>query len=189
MSEAAAAVRWLLDQSEPEARRVAVQQIPKVPADEALDLLLSALSDDDWRGRKEGTRVASALARRDEVIAALVASLEDPVNIGLRNAAVEALVGVGTDAIGPTLEAVTRVGADARKLAVEVLGRVADARAVGALVTALDDEDLNVRVAAAEALGGASLAGDASRAHAAQALVAVLTTQNAFLRIAALESL
>ncbi len=189
MSEAAAAVRWLLQQAEPEARRVAVQQIAKVRGREGAELLLRALGDEDWRVRKEGTTVAAALERRDEVIATLVAALEETVNIGLRNAAVEALVAIGPDAAGATIEAMGRLDADARKLAVEVLGGVAEPRGVAALARALADEDANVRVAAAEALGGAALAGEESRDLATSALVSALSMSDSFLKIAALDSL
>ncbi|MGD0525657.1 MAG: HEAT repeat domain-containing protein, partial [Polyangiaceae bacterium] len=189
MSEASAAVRWLLQQAEPEARRVAVQQIAKVPGRDAPELLLRALGDDDWRVRKEGAAVAPSLDRRDEVVAALVAALEETVNIGLRNAAVEALVAVGPEAVAAVVASVPDLDADARKLAVEVLAGVPDARGAAALVRCLSDEDANVRVAAAEALGNASLAGEEARDLATQALVGALVTSDTFLKIAALDSL
>ncbi|MGA3121803.1 MAG: HEAT repeat domain-containing protein [Polyangiaceae bacterium] len=189
MSDAAAAVRWLLDQAEPEARRVAVQQIAKVRGRQAPELLLRALGDDDWRVRKEGTLVAPALEQREEVVASLVAALEETINIGLRNAAVEALVVIGPDAVGASVDALSRLDADARKLVVEVLGGIADARGTSALALALTDDDENVRVAAAEALGTAALAGEDSRERAIRALADVLATSNTFLKIAALESL
>jgi HEAT repeat protein len=189
MTDAAAAVRWLLEQAEPEARRVAVHQIAKVHGREAPELLLRALADDDWRVRKEGTLVAASLERREEVVASLVAAMEDVVNIGLRNAAVEALVAIGPDAVGAILEAFGRLDADARKLAVEVLGGVADARGTAALVRLLSDEDPNVRVTAAEALGNASLAGEDSRTVAITALLAEVAASDPFLRIAVFDSL
>jgi HEAT repeat protein len=189
VSDAAAVVRWLFDQGEPEARRVAVQQIAKVRGREAPELLVRALGDDDWRVRKEGTLVAPGLGRREEVVAVLIAALEETINIGLRNAAVEALVAIGADAVGATVEALRRLDADARKLAVEVLGGIADARGTAALTVALDDEDANVRVAAAEALGNAALAGEEARDQATQALVIALSTSDTFLKIAALDSL
>ncbi|MGH7293504.1 MAG: HEAT repeat domain-containing protein, partial [Polyangiaceae bacterium] len=189
MSEASAAVRWLLQQAEPEARRVAVQQIAKVSGRDGAELLLRALGDDDWRVRKEGAAVAPSIARRDEVVAALVAALEETVNIGLRNAAVEALVAIGPEAIGAVVEALDRLDADARKLAIEVLGGVPDPRGTPALTRALSDEDANVRVAAAESLGNAALAGEASRDQATQALVTSLTASDPFLKIAILDSL
>jgi HEAT repeat protein len=189
VSEAASAVRWLLDQAEPEARRVAVQQIAKVRGPEGHELLLRALGDDDWRVRKEGTLVAATIERSDEVVAALVAALEETVNIGLRNAAVESLVAIGPEAVGATIEALSRIDADARKLAVEVLGGIADARGTKALAEKLADEDANVRVAAAEALGNAALAGEDSRELATGALVSALATRDTFLKIAALDAL
>jgi HEAT repeat protein len=178
-----------MQQAEPEARRVAVQQIAKVRGREGPDLLLRALGDEDWRVRKEGAAVAPALERREEVVASLVAALEETVNIGLRNAAVEALIAVGPDAVGAVVEAMARLDADARKLAVEVLGGVADARGTAALARALADDDANVRVAAAEALGNSALAGESSRDLATEALAAGLATSDAFMKIAALDSL
>ena len=189
MSEAASAVRWLLEQSEPEARRIAVQQIAKVHGQDVSDLLLRALADDDWRVRKEATLVAGTLDRRDEVVAGLIAALEETINIGLRNAAVEALIRIGADAVGATIDALGRLDAEGRKLGVEVLGGVSDARAVAALARALADEDANVRVAAAEALGNAALAGDDARDDSIRSLVVALATSDSFLKIAALESL
>jgi HEAT repeat protein len=189
VSEAAAAVRWLLQQAEPEARRVAVGQIAKVRGRDAADLLLRALADDDWRVRKEAAAVAPTIERREEIVAALVAALEEKLNIGLRNAAVEALVAIGPDAVGAVVESIMRGDADARKLAVEVLGGVPDARGTGALARALADDDANVRVASAEALGHAALAGEESRDLATSALVAALPASDTFLKIAALDSL
>jgi len=189
VSEAAAAVSWLLHQTEPEARRIAVHQIAKVEGREACELLLRALGDDDWRVRKEAATVAPVLEQREETVATLVAALEDDFNIGLRNAAVEALVAIGPDAVGATIEALDRIDEDARKLAIEVLGGVPDARGTAALASALGDEDENVRAAAAEALGSAAMAGEESRALATHALASALLTSDAFLKIAALDSL
>lgn len=189
MSEAAAAVLWLLQQAEPEARRVAVGQIAKVRGHDAAELLLRALGDEDWRVRKEAAAVAAVLERREEIVAALVATLQETLNVGLRNAAVEALVAIGPDAVGATIEAMSRLDADARKLAVEVLAGVPDPRGTAALTHALHDDDANVRVAAAEGLGGAALAGEESRENATQALLAALTTSDPFIKLAALDSL
>jgi HEAT repeat protein len=189
VSEAAAAVRWLLQQAEPEARRVAVQQITKVKDRDCAELLLRALGDDDWRVRKEAATVAPQLEPREEVVASLVAALEETINIGLRNAAVEALVSIGPDAVGAVVESFARLDADARKLAVEVLGGVPDARGTVALTRSLADDDSNVRVAAAEALGNAALAGEDARDNATRALVASLATSDTFQKIAALDSL
>ncbi|MGH7435041.1 MAG: HEAT repeat domain-containing protein, partial [Polyangiaceae bacterium] len=189
MSEAAAAVRWLLQQAEPEARRVAVQQIAKVQGQVATDLLMSALADEDWRVRKEGAAVAAALEPRPEVVAALIAALDDKVDIGLRNAAVEALVAIGPDAVGPAIQALADLDPDGRKLAIEVLGGVPDLRGAEALARAIDDEDANVRAAAAEALGSAAMAGEEARELATRALVSLLSSSASFVKVAALDAL
>jgi HEAT repeat protein len=189
VSEAASAVRWLLQQAEPEARRVAVQQIAKVRGHAVPELLMRALSDDDWRVRKEGAAVAPILEPRAEIVAALVAALGDRVNIALRNAAVEALVAIGADSIAPAVDALASLDADGRKLAVEVLGGVPDMRGVHALQRALADDDANVRAAAAEALGGAGVAGEEARELAVRALAAALVTGEIFVKIAVLDSL
>ncbi len=77
---------------------------------------------------------------------------------------------------GPPLINATIEGSCARsiptraKLAAEVLGGVPDARGTAVLSRALVDEDANVRVTAAEALGNAALAGEESRNLATEAL-------------------
>ncbi|MGH7270393.1 MAG: HEAT repeat domain-containing protein, partial [Polyangiaceae bacterium] len=116
-------------------------------------------------------------------------ALEDGENIGLRNAAVEALVAIGPDAVGATIEASRRLDSDARKLAVEVLGGIADARGTAALVRMLADGDLNVRVTVAEALGNAALAGETSRAMAIAALVSELADRDTLFKLAVFGSL
>jgi len=189
VSDATDAAAWLLAQEEPEARRVAVQQIIKLQGREAAELLVRALGDDDWRVRKEATKIAHAIEARDEVVAALVGALEERTNIGLRNAAVEALAAVGRDALPATIEALGKLDSDGRKLAVEVIGAVPDLRGTRALLRALDDEDSNVRVAAAEALGSVAPAGEDSRALAEEALANVLGSSEMLLKLAALDSL
>jgi HEAT repeat protein len=184
-----AAVEWLLSQGEPEARRVAVQQVTKLHGREASELLLRALGDEDWRVRKEAAQIAAFVEPREETVAALIAALEDTMNIGLRNAAVEALVAIGPDAVPAAVDALHKLDADGRKLAVEVLGGVPDMRGVRALAQSLSDEDANVRAAAAEALGNAALAGDEARAIATTALTDVLSASEIFLKLAALDAL
>ena len=189
MSEAFDAVDWLLSQDEPEARRVAVQQLVKLSGHEAADLLVRALGDSDWRVRKETARTATLVEPREEIVAALTAALDERMNIGLRNAAVEALISIGPDAVPAAIDALTKLDADGRKLAVEILGGVPDLRGTRALTRVLGDEDANVRIAAAEALRNASLAGEEARELAASALADVLSTSETFLKLAALDAL
>jgi HEAT repeat protein len=178
-----------LEQRDPESRRIATQAIAHVRTDEAIALLLSALKDDDWRVRKEAAKVAPNVESRRELIVALVATLNEKENIGLRNAAVEALVAIGSDAVVPTAGALGHLDADGRKLAVEILGGIPDARAIETLANALSDEDLNVRAAAAEALGGATAGGEQAQEQAATALIRALSEGEPHMKLAVLNTL
>lgn len=183
------AVRAGLEEPEPEARRLAVLQLPTLPAPEACDLLLVALGDGDWRVRKEAASVCSRIEPRTAVVFAVARALAERDNVGLRNAAVEALVGIGPDAVAGAIDALSRLDADGRKLAVEVLAGAPTLAGMRALARATNDADVNVVVAAAEALGQAHLAGDEARELAAVALTVLLDRPETDVRLAALESM
>ena len=80
----------MLQEADPESRRLATQQLARVRGARVDELLVRALADDDWRVRKEAASVAPSLEPRDDVIATLSDALDEKENIGLRNAAVEA---------------------------------------------------------------------------------------------------
>jgi HEAT repeat protein len=189
MSDDLLALARELDQPDPESRRIATQQIARVRSPEATALLVRALGDEDWRVRKEGAKVASGVEPRHEVVTALVAALSEKENIGLRNAAVEALIDIGVDSILPATRALEELDADGRKLAVEILGGIPDVRGIHSLASALADPDPNVRVAAAEALGNAAVAGEAAREHAVEALTQALSSEETLVKLAALDAL
>jgi len=178
-----------LEQEDPEGRRMATRAIADVRSVEATSLLLSALRDEDWRVRKEAAKVAPSLELRADLVLALVSALDETANVGLRNAAVEALVAIGPDAVLPTVSALRRLHADGRKLALEVLGNVPDDRAIDPIASSLTDEDVNVRVAAAEALGGAGAAGESARGRAAFALTQALAGAETHVKLAALHAI
>jgi HEAT repeat protein len=189
VSSESAAIRLLLEHEEPESRRLGTQQISYLRGDDATELLLIALADDDWRVRKEAAGVAAALESRDEVLRALVAAIGEKENIGLRNAAVEALVAIGADSVPATIDAMVMLDADGRKLAVEVLAGVPDSKGTGVLVQSLADPDPNVRCGAAEALGNASAAGQTARGQAVDALARALQEGDQIVQLAALDAL
>ncbi|EYF00348.1 HEAT repeat domain-containing protein [Chondromyces apiculatus] len=145
-----------------EVRRLAAVRLPALDATSAAALLLLALSDGDWRVRKDATLagqelLAAAGDRGDAggealLLEALVEALGPGENVGLRNAAIEVLAGHGRAAIGVIASAYEKLDADGRKLAVEALGRTGDAAALEALTRALADQDDNVRHAAVEAI-------------------------------------
>ncbi len=189
MSALGGRIDRLLDDPEPEARRLAAQQIAELHGAEAAPILLKALADGDWRVRKEAAAVAQAIDPRAPILAGLRRALGDKVNVGLRNAAVEAMIAIGTDALSPAIEAFATLDEDGRKLAVEVLAGLPDLRGTVTLRHALGDGDPNVRVAAAEALGGVSAAGEEARQLAIEGLMRVLGSGEPMFTIAALDAL
>lgn len=177
------------DDEDPEERRLAVQRLPSLVGAASAELLVRALGDENWRVRKEAATAAPLLEARDAVVEALIAALADKQNIGLRNAAVEALVAIGPDAVAGAIEALRALDADGRKLAVEVLGKIPDPRVVSPLARALEDADPNVRAAAAEELGRAGLTSEAAREEATSALTRALASGDVLVKLAALEAL
>ncbi len=160
-----------LRSDEEEIRRGAVArlQAPSTleEAAEVLDFLVQAMGDASWRVRKEAAARAAAFADPALAAAVLAAALAEPENIGRRNAVVEALVGLGAQAVPALLDALGK-GPEHRKLIADALGLIGDLRASDALAPLIDDADANVRVAAAEALG--HVGGSAARAALQRAL-------------------
>ena len=152
-SDRVASVRQRLADVEPEVRRLAAQEIPDLPAPDSCDLLLVALGDADWRVRKEAAALAARVEPRTAVVFAIARLLGEREDIGLRNAAVEALVTIGPDAVPGAVDALSRLDADGRKLAVEMLAGAPTLSGMRALAKCLADVDQNVVVAATEGLG------------------------------------
>ena len=189
MTTRAAEVAALLAEADPESRRRAAQRIGDLEGGEAVALLAGALGDGDWRVRKEAAAVASLVEPRAAVIDRLFEALHDRDNVGLRNAAVEALVALGREAVPRAASALLEADADARKLLVEVLAGIPDLEGTRVLARVLHDEDVNVRAAATEALGTAALAGEEARSLAVIALTASLGSTEPLRRLAALNAL
>jgi HEAT repeat protein len=142
-----------LGAEDPEERRRAVARIAELPPTARATPLLAALGDDDWRVRKEAIGLCAELGPEPELLTALVDVFEPGENVGLRNAAVEALGAFGQFAVDALAPRVARLDADGKKLAIEALGRSAEAGALDVLAPLVRDADPNVRVAALEALG------------------------------------
>jgi len=189
MTDRVARLRERLTDPEPEVRRLATQELPTLPAPDSADLLLVALGDADWRVRKEAALVAARVEPRTAVVFAVARALGEREHIGLRNAAVEALVAIGPDAVPGAIDALGRLDADGRKLAVEMLAGAPTLAGMRALARSLGDTDPNVVLAAAEGLGQAHLAGDDARDLATSALSRLLASGTTPARLAALESL
>jgi HEAT repeat protein len=179
----------MLEDTDPETRRLAVQHLAGLRGDEVPALLVRALGDSDWRVRKEAANLAPAIAERDALVVLLSGALDDKNDIGLRNAAVEAMVAMGPDVLPAAIALLAQLDADGRKLVVEICAGVPDPRGVAALAAALTDADANVRTAAAEALGRAGLSGETERETAITALTTCLDSEELMLTLAALDAL
>lgn len=176
-------LRKSLEDVDPEARRRTVMALENSGAEEAGELVLVALGDEDWRVRKEAVRVASALAERMSLVSDLVAAITQGENVGLRNAALEVLGHLGTTASPHLRKALDRVASHGRKFVVEALGDTGDPAVVPDLEKAAVDLDPNVAAAAIDAL--ARIGGP----EADRALRARLAAPDPFQRMAALDGL
>lgn len=171
---------------DPEERRRAVARIHELPPSLRVAPLLTALGDADWRVRKEAVGLAAELGPEPDVLSALADVFEPGDNVGLRNAAVEALGAFGAAAVDTLAPRASKLDADGKKLAIEALGRSGDAAALDVLAPLVTDSDPNVRVAALEALGAVG----ASRVdEARQLLLGCLETNRPLETLAALEAL
>lgn len=172
--------------ADPEERRRAVCRIPELPPASRVAPLLSALGDDDWRVRKEAIGLSAELGPEPDLLAALVRVFEPGDNVGLRNAAVEALGAFGPAAVEALAPRLAALDADGKKLSIEALGRSGDATALDVLGPLVADADPNVRVAALEALGAI---GGARLETARALLTSRLDDARPLETLAALESL
>lgn len=175
-----------LTSDDPEERRRAARALVEVEPALAAAGLVTLLGDEDWRVRKEAVFVAQGLAPEPNLLAALVNALGPSENVGLRNAAVEALGAFGIDAVDAVAAALRRLDADGRKLGAEVLARTGQATALPVLRGLLDDSDPNVCVAAVEAIAGLGIDGVL---EVVPALVGCLDAPEEFTRLAALDGL
>jgi len=150
---------------DPEQRRRAVESLRELEneIDAPARYVLQALGDDDWRVRKQAIEVAVAFAPAQDLLTGLVAALKPGDNVGLRNAAVEALGAYGQAAVDALAHELPKLDADGRKLAAEALARTALPSALEVLRPLLSDHDSNVRAAALDAIAtvGAAAAADA----------------------------
>ena len=148
---------------DPESRRRAVEFLRDTlrdPHDEELALegdaptryLLRALGDSDWRVRKQAIEVARSLAPSQELLRCLILALEPGDNVGLRNAAVEALGAFAESAVQALAEKAPSLDADGKKLVAEALARTQLPSALDVLRPLLVDDDPNVRAAALDAI-------------------------------------
>lgn len=143
-----------------EARLSAVRGLSHEPKDPAaresiLKILIDAMGDDYWEVRKEA--VASVLCWTDLTLLSerLVEAMGEEDNVGRRNAAIEAVMRLGSVCIDPLLRHLSKKP-EHRKVLVDVLGTFGDTRVLPTLAETLRDEDPNVRIASMEQLASFS---------------------------------
>ncbi len=173
-----------LSAQDPEVRRLAVGELAQLGT-ESTAPLIRALGDEDWRVRKEATQAIIDMPPSKGLAEAVAKALQPNDNVGLRNAAVEALAALGQTAVEALTEATASLDVDGRKLAADALGQSRHPSAVLLLKNLAVDVDLNVRVAAIEALGhvGSSCTGEFS-----DILYAALRSPEPIERLSALEA-
>ncbi len=177
---------------DPESRRRAVEFLrePGLDLDSPARYLLRALGDSDWRVRKQAVEVVRALAPAAELLAGLVRVLEPGDNVGLRNAAVEALGAFGEAALEAIADKLGSLDADGKKLAAEALARTLLPSALGILRPLLIDHDSNVRAAALEAIATVGVsASTASDAFEILSSFLKRPDEEAFVRLSALDGI
>jgi HEAT repeat protein len=135
-----------------ETRRRAVERALSLPPAESAHHLIEALGDASWRVRKTAVERLVSSNESERVIELLISALADGENPGRRNAAVEALVGLGPIVVPKLLDGLKCEDVDVRKLAVDALAALGHESARQALISTLDDSDPNVRAAACDAL-------------------------------------
>jgi HEAT repeat protein len=145
--------------------------------------MLEALSDEDWRVRREAVVEVSQRAAPEAIAALLSSVVENHHNPSLLNSALQVLTSSDVDTLSPLVELLHGPNPDLRMQAALALGEQRDARAVKALVNALNDDDTNVRYHAIEALG------KLKAVDAVDALAEVAESRDFFLSFAALEAL
>ncbi len=116
-------------------------------------LFVQALGDDDWRVRKEAVTWFLQLPDARSHTAIVLQQLRHPDNAGLRNAAIEILISLGSRALPALTHELTVADAEVRKFIVDILGEIGDSNCATNLLPLLQDDDENVCYAAAETLG------------------------------------
>lgn len=173
-----------LRKESPEVRRQLVLDAERLSTEAAAEVVFACLGDDDWRVRKEAALLAAKLAaQHDSTTTRLIEASTNVDNIGLRNAAVEALSRAGRDVFDQVVALFQSSDSEARRTAMEILGASQEPAAIDILIEGLRDPHPNVRACAAEWLGGYK------SQRAVDALTGCLSPGNRLLSLVALQSL
>jgi HEAT repeat protein len=169
--------------SDAEERRQVVIAVENGEATRPAARLLEALGDVNWRVRKEAVRVASAQAVRLGMMTGLIDAISQGENVGLRNAALEVLIALGSDAAQVLLEVLPTAPEASRRFILEALVCGGDRRVVPTLIDAVKSDDAIISATAMDAL--ATIGGQ----QAEQAIRDELRSKDPFRRLAAIDGL
>ncbi len=116
----------------------------------AVPQLLSALGDKDWRVREEATKALGEIGNPRTAVHLIRMFSDEKTRIQLW--ATDSLIGMGTEAVNPLLEALNDPDRRVRMGAIVALGEIGDKRVVPVLEQNLTDPDNRVSEAAREAI-------------------------------------
>ena len=142
-----------LNSPDEEVRLQGLRDLAASESIDGLDLIFKAFGDASWRVRKESIALFLTMPVSRELIGEIIELLHAEENAGLRNAAVEILIGMGRDAVPMLLDQSRCPDHDVRKFIIDILGDIAAPESIPTLIRGLEDDDSNVRASAAENLG------------------------------------
>ena len=119
--------------------------------DAAVEPLITALKDSDWRVRQGAAQALGQLGDA-RAVEPLITALKDS-NSDVRQEVTNTLKQLGNATVEPLIAALKDRDWSVRHRTAQALGQLEDVRAVEPLITALKDSDWRVRQGAAQALG------------------------------------
>jgi HEAT repeat protein len=143
----------LLNDSDVEVRREAVEQLRGKPDKPRIGFLLKAMEDPSWRVRNTATDILIEEYEIGSYIHRLINLLYLEDNAGARNSSIDALIRLHGKATPFLIEAFNTPNRDVRKFIIDVLGEQRDRRTLPLMLSALKDDDENVRATAIEHIG------------------------------------
>ncbi len=146
----------LLDQAtaaDAASREAAAWELGRYPTSQTIEQLATMLGDDNRNVVYSATRSLIGIGS-EAVVRAMLLQLRTE-NAALRNLAVEILAGIGESAIPQVSELTSDPDHDIRKFTIDIFAMIGSPKAEETLIRALFDDNTNVAVTAAEALGRA----------------------------------
>jgi HEAT repeat protein len=135
-------------------RRYASEDLGELGDEAAIPALIRALEDPVIAVREAAADGLVAIGGLE--VSRQVAHLMSSDNTPLRNAGLEILEAMGSDAVEVLIQCCSSPSSDIRKFALDILGKigeVSEIHATGLLIVMLNDVNINVAGAAAEAIG------------------------------------